>query len=115
VSVGWKRFAIAGDIAKVDTGILPGSREAADVSLSYSGGKWSTRLQVAADRATGDQPRLLGNGDAYSVDLGGSYSLTRNLELTGGMRYRLQRDRLEPIADDRRDAQAVYIGTAFKF
>jgi hypothetical protein len=115
VSVGWKRFALSGDVAKIDTGILPGSREAADVAVSYSGHKWSTRLKVAADRATGDQPRLIGNDEAYSVDLGGSYALTRNLEVTGGMRYRLQRDRLAQVTDDRRDAQAVYIGTAFKF
>lgn len=115
VSVGWKRFALSGDLAKIDTGILPGSREAADVALSYSGHKWSTRLKVAADRATGDQPRLIGNDEAYSVDLGGSYALTRNLEVTGGMRYRLQRDHLAQVTDDRRDAQAVYIGTAFKF
>ncbi|HWW65497.1 MAG TPA: porin [Sphingomonadaceae bacterium] len=115
VSVGWKRFALTGDVAKVDTGILPGGREAADVALSYSGHKWSTRLKVAADRASGEQPRLIGNDEAYSVDLGGSYALTRNLEVTGGMRYRLQRDRLAQFSDDRRDAQAVYIGTAFRF
>jgi len=115
VSVGWKRFALSGDVAKIDTGIMPGSREAADVALSYSGHKWSTRLKVAADRATGEQPRMIGNDEAYSVDLGGSYALTRNLEVTGGMRYRLQRDRLTQLTDDRRDAQAVYIGTAFRF
>jgi hypothetical protein len=114
VSVGWKRFAVSGDIAKVDVGPLPGGREAVDIGLSYSGRQWSTKLQVAADRSLGDQPRLIGNDEAYSVDLGGSYSLTRNLEVTGGVRYRRQRDRLE-VVDERRDSQAVYVGTAFKF
>jgi hypothetical protein len=115
VSVGWKRFALSGDIAKVDPGVMPGGREAVDLGVSYSGRQWSTKLQVAADRSLGDQPRLVGNDQGYSVDLGGSYALTRNLEVTGGVRYRMQRDRLERIADERRDSQAVYIGTAFKF
>lgn len=114
VSVGWKRFAISGDIARVDPGVLPGGREAVDVGLSFLGRQWSTKLQVAADRSLGDQSRLIGNDETYSVDLGGSYALTRNLEVTGGLRYRMQYDRLQ-IADDRRDSQAVYVGTAFKF
>ncbi|MET0270691.1 MAG: porin [Sphingomonas sp.] len=115
VAVGWKRFALSGDIARVDAGVLPGSREAMDVGLSYGGNKWRTRLQFGADRSLGEQPMLVGNDEAYSVDLGGSYTLTRNLEVTGGLRYRTQRDRLESFADAKRDSQAVYVGTAFKF
>lgn len=114
VSVGWKRFAISGDFARVDPSLLPGGREAVDVGLSFLGRQWSTKLQVAADRSLGGQPRLIGNDAAYSVDLGGSYALTHNLDVTGGVRYRVQFDRLQ-FADDRRDSQAVYVGTAFKF
>lgn len=115
VAIGWKRFALTGDVARVEGGMLPLDREAADVGLSYSGNKWSTRLQLGAERAIGNRPRLIGADESYSVDLGGSYALTRNLEVTGGVRYKLQRDRLERVADDRQDSQAVYIGTAFKF
>lgn len=115
VSVGWKQFALSGDIGRVEGGLLPMDSESADIGVSYSGKSWSTRLQVAADRTTGGRPRLIGPEQSYSVDLGGSYSLTRNLEVTGGVRYKLQRDRLEPLEDERRDSQAVYIGTAFKF
>jgi hypothetical protein len=114
VSLGWRRFALTGDIAKVDTGLMPGSREGADLAVSYAGRRWSTRFQLGADRSTGEQPSLIGDDQTYSADLSGSYALGRNVELTGGLRYRLQRDHL-PIADDRRDSQAVYIGTAFKF
>lgn len=114
-AVGWKRFALSGDIAKVETGLLPGSREAMDVGLSYGGNSWRTRLQFGADRSDGDQPLLVGNDAAYSVDIGGSYVLTRNLEVTGGLRYKTQRDRIEAFSDTRRDSQAVYVGTAFKF
>ena len=46
----------------------------------------------------------------------GSYSLTRNLDVTAGVRYeRSERERLPRLTDDRRDSQAVYVGTAFRF
>ena len=51
----------------------------------------------------------------YSVDLGGAYSITRNIAVTGGVRYKVERDKLSSIADTRRDSQAVYVGTAFSF
>lgn len=114
VAVGWKRFALSGEVAKVDGGILPG-REAVDVGVSYNAPKWSTKLQVGTDRPTDVRSRMIGGDESVSADLSGSYSITRNLEVTGGVRYRSQRDRLMPVEDDRRDSQAFYIGTAFKF
>lgn len=114
-SVGWKRFQLSGDVAKIDGGLIPLDREAVDVGLSYNAPKWSTRLQLGADRTTGSSNAPLGSEQSYSVDVGGSYALTRNLAVTGGVRYKLQRDRLEAIEDDRRDSQAVYVGTAFRF
>ena len=47
--------------------------------------------------------------------MGGSYSLTRNIDLTAGLRYKSERERLTRFNDDRRDSQAVYVGTAFRF
>lgn len=115
VSVGWQQFALSGEVAKVEGGALPIDSESADIGVSYSGKGWSTRLNLGTDRSGGGQSRMIGSEKSYSVDLGGSYALTRNLEVTGGVRYKLQRDRLEPLKDERRDSQAVYIGTAFKF
>jgi hypothetical protein len=57
----------------------------------------------------------LRRGDTYSVDVGASYSLSRHIALTGGVRYNVERDRVSTLQDDRRDSQAVYVGTAFKF
>jgi hypothetical protein len=31
------------------------------------------------------------------------------------VRYRVDQDRVAALADQRRDSQAVYVGTAFKF
>lgn len=115
VGVGWKRFALSGDVTRIDSGALPGGREAADVALSYNARKWSTRVQLAADRPTGNAPRTIAGNDSVSLDVGGAYRLTRNLDVTAGVRYRSERNRLEPLTDNRRDSQAVYVGTAFRF
>lgn len=116
VAVGWRRFAISGDVAKVQGGALPGAREAAEVGLSYSATPRLTgRLELGADRADSAQARVIAPESSYSIGVGGSYRLTRNLDLTGGVRYKMQRDRIQTLSDDRRDSQAVYVGTAFRF
>jgi Gram-negative porin len=113
--IGWKRFALTGDVHRVDSGLLPGSRIGADVGISYSTKKWSTRVAVAAERSIGNSPRALAGPESLSVDVGGSYRLTRNLDVTAGVRYKTERDRLVRLQDNRRDSQAVYVGTAFRF
>jgi len=115
VAVGWRRFAISGDYARVASNLLPDSgREAADVGLSYMGKKWRTTLLLGGERNT-SQTKLFDTDQSYSVDLGGAYELTRNLAVSGGLRYQVRKDRLFNLSDDRRDSQAVYIGTALKF
>ena len=57
----------------------------------------------------------LRHGDDLSLDVGSSYALSRRIAVTGGVRYNIERDRLTALQDDRRDSQAVYVGTAFKF
>jgi len=115
VSLGWKRFALSGDVDHVRGGTIPGGREAAQLGVSYSLSRFTARVEAAASRADADTPPLLADNDSYTVGVGGSYRLTRNLDLTGGVRYKIQHDRLEPLTDQRRDSQAVYIGTAFRF
>ena len=116
VAVGWRRFAVAGDVAKVkDADSALGGRETAVVGVSYSLQKFTGRLAVGAERGTDHPLPGLRKGDNGWVDLGGSYSLSRRIALTGGVRYQIERDRMSALQDDRRDSQAVYIGTAFKF
>ncbi len=114
-AVGWKRFALTGEADRVDIGALPAARERANVGVSYNARKWSSRLQVAAERPIGQAPRTINGTESLSVDVGGSYRLTRNFDVTAGVRYRQDRDRLETRVDERRDSQAVYVGTAFRF
>lgn len=116
VGVGWKRFALSGDLARVDGGVIAGTRESVDLGISYNASKWSTRVQLAAEKPMGIAPRPISGGDSVSLDVGGSYRLTRRLDLTAGVRYKSERDRLQtPLNDTARDSQAVYVGTAFRF
>ena len=115
VAVGWKRFAVSGDVAKVDLGGAPGGREAADIAVSYAGNRFTGRVRAASDKPLAGTPKLVETPPNYSLDVGGSYSLTRNLDVTAGVRYKSERERLVRFTDDRRDSQAVYVGTAFRF
>ena len=116
VSVGWRRFAVTGDVAQADSGLIAGRRESARVGMSYQATRnLAGRVAVGAERNEGAQ-RLVNGDQAVSVDVGGAFSIARNVDLTAGARYRISRDRLEPIAGDRsRDSQSVYVGTAFRF
>jgi hypothetical protein len=116
VSVGWRRFAISGDVAQSDRGLISGVRESARVGISYQPTQRLTgRVAVGAEHAEGAQ-RIVAEDQAYLLDVGGAYRIGRNIDVTAGARYRISRDRLDPtLRDDRRDSQAVYIGTAFRF
>ena len=63
----------------------------------------------------GRAPRTLESVGEQSVDLGGSYRLTRNIDVTAGVRYSQDRDRIVPPAEAKADNQAVYVGTQFRF
>ena len=116
-AVSWHRFALSGDVSKVDLAGAPGSRESADVGVSYTGKRFSGQVKAGADRPLANGPKLIEDAPAYLIDVGGSYSLTRRLDVTAGVRYKTERDRLttQPNESNRRDSQAVYIGTAFRF
>ena len=117
MSVGWRRFAVTGDVARVRTiGLAAGGRESAVVGLNYSLNKRITgRVAALAERSDGSQAPALGRDKAFALDVGGAYALSRSVALTGGVRYKVDRERESALKDDRRDSQAVYVGTAFKF
>lgn len=116
VGVGWRRFALTGDISGSNNGSAGGSRERTRVGVEHrTTPRLTTRVQVEAEQAEGVQ-RIVSDDRAVALDVGGSYAITRNIDLTGGVRYRVSRDRVEPLArDERRDSQAVYVGTALRF
>jgi hypothetical protein len=116
VAVGWRRFALTGDVAKTSsTNLALGGRETAVVGVNYSLQRFTGRVAATAERSDGNQAPVIGRERGYAVDVGGAYNLTRNIAVTGGVRYKIEQDRVSASRDERRDSQAVYVGTAFKF
>lgn len=71
---------------------------------------------VLDERANvGRAPRTFEGDGEQTVDLGGSYRVGRNLNVTAGVRYSQERDRLRPVDANKKDDQAVYVGTQFRF
>lgn len=78
--------------------------------------RFAPRIALEQSELAGSAPRTREAAGSQSVDVGGSYRLTRNLNVTAGLRYQQERDRLAPLADPaQQDSQAVYIGTQFRF
>lgn len=87
-----------------------------DDDRDNSKSRFNPRLSLDAKAPVGSIPGALNTSEKdYSLDLGGSYSLTRNLDVTAGVRYKNERDRMAPLTDSRQDSQAVYVGTQFRF
>lgn len=105
-----KRLTVPGDAPKMDLGTSPGTRR---IDPGFNLSKPS-KLKAVTDRPPADT--RLTNDSPQVIDVGGAYSLRRNIDVTAGVRYKAQdRDRFVPLPEDRRDSQAVYVGTTFKF
>lgn len=116
VSRGYQAFSsttvLAPEIRKID---MP------DLSAFHAGpgksgpSRFTTRLSVDEHDKTGRPPGTFETAGQPTVDLGGSYRLTGNLNVTAGVRYSADRDRIAPLTDGKQDSQAVYLGTQFRF
>lgn len=117
VSRGYQSFsssaAVAPEIRKVEMPDLSSFR----LSSGSKGGpsRFSTRISVDEKEKVGRAPGTFETAGQPTVDLGGSYRLTGNLNVTAGVRYSADRDRIAPLTDGKQDSQAVYLGTQFRF
>lgn len=73
------------------------------------------RIALDASERAGRSARTLESLGTQTLEAGGSYRLSRNLDVTAGVRYQRDRDRLQPSADGKSDTQAVFVGTQFRF
>ena len=76
--------------------------------------RFATKMMARPNDPAGATDRLTTPGDEQSVDVVSSYRLTKNIDVTAGVRYKSD-DSVQPLTDARRDSQAVYVGTAFRF
>jgi hypothetical protein len=113
-SVGWKRFAAAGNLAKLDLGVQPSNQDRLGAGTGKAGRR-TTSLTAGPDKPGVEQAKLVADAPSGSIGVGGSYSLTRHFDVTAGVRYKSEKDRLLRLEDTRRDNQALYVGTAFRF
>lgn len=75
----------------------------------------STKVTPEGQPAMDAAALALAGEKNYAVDVTSSYSLSRNFDVTAGIRYRDRQMRMGALTDDARDSQAVYLGTTFKF
>ena len=78
--------------------------------------RFGTDLQVASPR--GATPSLRGSEAAagdYSVNVGGSFRVAKGVDVTAGVRYSRDSDRVNPATATQADNEAVYVGTKIKF
>lgn len=76
--------------------------------------RFAPQVELDEKEKTGRSPRTFEQSD-QTVGLGGSYRVSRNLNVTAGVRVTSDRDRLLPLTDGKQDNQAVYVGTQFRF
>ena len=107
-------FALAQDIRKIDMPDLSSFKPAAEAA-SGTPSRLAPHIALDEQSRAGRAPRTLESVGVQTVDLGGSYRLSRNIDVTAGLRYQRDRDRLDNVADGKADTQAVFVGTQFKF
>ena len=77
--------------------------------------RFQPRVSIDQDRMRGRTSRTLDGRSDREVDLGGAYRVTRNLDVTAGVRLSDESDRLAPLTNGAEDSQSVYIGTQLRF
>lgn len=82
--------------------------------VAPSSSRFAPRIELDEREKTGRSPRTFEQSD-QTVGVGGSYRVTRNLDVTAGVRVTSDRDRLRPLTDGKQDTQAIYVGTQFRF
>ena len=73
------------------------------------------RIALEDRQIAGRSSNTLDSIESQTVDVGGSFSLSPNLDVTAGVRLSQERDRLDPLTNSVQDSQAVYVGTQIKF
>ena len=72
------------------------------------------RIELEDREIAGRSPNTLDSIGAQTVGVGGSFRLSPNLNVTAGVRYSQERERLDPLTNSVQDSQAVYVPTQIK-
>lgn len=115
----WRKFALPEAMGRkeLDPVSIEPLASAKNFSLDQTRkNRFSTKVMIESRREPGAAVHNPAAEKDYTLDLASSYSLTRNLNVTAGVRYNNSvAGRLTPMTDERQDNQALYLGTVFKF
>ncbi len=111
-AVGYTAFAATP--AEVNIAALPQARRPGEI-VDRTPSRFGADMRLDSRSLPGTPARSLDPDRAYSVDVTGSYRLSRHVDVTAGVRLQRENDRLAPLTDQQRDSQAVYVGTQFRF
>ncbi len=120
VSRGFQSFSPSGGTFTLPSGdarrqALPDLSAFPRVETAGDDSRLAPHIALGERERAGRAPRTLEGAGEQNIDVGGAYRLTRNLEVTAGVRYSQDRDRLKPTNDAKSDSQAVFVGTQFHF
>jgi len=107
-------LALGADSHRADTPDISGFY-ISDGTRGQASPRLTPRITLDDKDHTGRSPHPLDPNGDQSVGVGGSYAITRNFDVTAGVRYSQDRDRLKPLSDGKADSQAVFVGTQFHF
>lgn len=117
ISRGYQSFARATDLPRTVRDLkAPDLAEfkPATPTARDKPGRLQPRIALEDKDIAGRSPNTMDASEA-SVDVGGSFRLSRNLDVTAGVRLSQERDRLGPLTSSQQDSRAVYVGTQIKF
>ena len=125
VARGYRSFAGLAKTATPQSSKLPNSARAVELD-KFDGFKLSdektkkpsrfnARIELDEAKPAGRAPGTLAAEGNQSVDVSGSYSVTKNLDVTAGVRYSQERDAIQKLPEEVQDQQSVYVGTQFRF
>ncbi len=115
VAKGFQKFALPTSIRHQDES-LPDIGQLGRGNAAARKSRFSPRIELDEIQApTTRAVRPFNDQGSYLLDVGGAYKVTRNLDVTAGIRLRSERDRLTGLTNEQFDSQAVYVGTEFRF
>jgi hypothetical protein len=114
---GYQSFAQPAVLSKkLSDAAIPDLSSFKPAPLQAEQSRLVSRVELAREEKPGVTPRTREALGEQSLDVATSYRLTRNLDVSAGVRYSQDRDRIAPAAEPTpQDSQAFYVGTQFRF
>lgn len=116
---GWQGFRLPSNAVQVEQPRLSAMVGQGDFKLDDQAKKKPSRFNtdVSVGKVGNAAPNPRGSAAAgdYALNVGGSFSISRRIDVTAGVRYSSERDRLMPAANSSPDNEAVYVGTKIRF